>query len=71
MAIAKQGWAKFFVFDDKAPLQQLKFFANPQYKENVKVFGESSSSSSETDDEDDSETTSEDEFGEIEVPSYD
>jgi len=46
MGIAKQGWVKFFTFDDKAPLERITFFDNPEWHENNKIFGSESSTDS-------------------------
>jgi len=73
MPIAKQGWVKFFVFDDKTPLTQITFFENNEYHENKKIFGDSSTDNSELTSSTDSSSESEekDDFGLVNVPSRD
>jgi len=69
MPIAKQGWAKFFIFDDKGQLDKLQFFENQQYHENKKIFG--SSSSDEEGEEEEESDSQNDDYGPIDVPARD
>jgi len=76
MAIAKQGWIKFFVFDDKSPLDGIKFFENPEFTEQKKIYDPEWSSSedaesSSSDEGEESSSDGSDEFGSIDVPSRD
>lgn len=65
-----QGWVKFFVFDDKAPLDGIRFYENPDYTEQKKIYDPDWSTTDGDDDGDDGEEE-EDEEGEDDSPTSD